>query len=369
MSVRLGSVAAVAEHLRVQGNTVEATVDRLIAVAPIGSRLSSVELRWQTKTGSIHAFEILPHVVPIHAITAVTAVLMTANAQLGMPGFQLRQSPGGWRVVYMAYAFLDEDGTVAPRVVDEIVRAVRVNAAAYLPQVAARVAETERPDEALELARFGRRNPQLAASELDALRAAVTRELPDFAPRLHQAMLVEIEQPFFRHTRIIEVTSPLPVPARVVYTARLADGQVLVLSGRPDALRALCASDRPVCEHRDAALVLANVIAVWIVDELGELRIASFDDIPWRADLGLSERARVDAVRAAHARSITAPVLDSNEGEFVLRYWSVARSLLVRRQIRITATALDVTTEVVAELPVPPGRVWSVVEGREVPTG
>ena len=70
MNPRLGSVAAVAEHLRAKGDTVEQHPDRLIAVASIGSRLSSVELRWQTKTGSIHAFEVLPLQIPLHALTA-----------------------------------------------------------------------------------------------------------------------------------------------------------------------------------------------------------------------------------------------------------------------------------------------------------
>ena len=369
MNPRLGSVAAVAEHLRAKGDTVEQHPDRLIAVASIGSRLSSVELRWQTKTGSIHAFEVLPLQIPLHALTAATATIMTANAQLGLPGFQLRQSPAGWRVAYLTYAFLDEDNTISPRVIDEIVRAVRVNASAYLPQLAARVAEAGTSDEVQRLARFARRNPQLSPPDLDALRAAIARELPDFTARLNQAMLVEIEQPFFLHTRIIEINSPLPAPARIVYCARMADGNIAVLSGRPEALRVLCKSDPPACDHREAALVLANVIAVWIVDALGELRIASFGEIPWRTELTDAERARVDALRASHAARIAAPDLEAVEGGFALRYWSVARSRLIRRSIRIATGTVEVTSEVVAELPVPPGRVWSMVDGRLIPIG
>jgi hypothetical protein len=363
---RLDSLAAIATHRRAQGDTVDDSDNRLILVSRVGTGFSSIEMRWQTSTGTLHLFEVLPLDVPRHAMTAVAAAIMSANTKLGIPGFQLRESPAGWRIVFLAYAFLDDDQATSPRVVDELLRAVRINAAAYRSQFAARIAEASKPPEAERIAQFGRKNPRLDSPQMTALRTAIERAVPSFEPRLPNAHITELVLPFFARMRILEVASPIPTPARVVYCALDPANAAYVLTGRLEELQTVCRTDPPAVASTESALVFLNLVAVWTAEETGELRIATFDDIPWTSP---ASTGRISELRANVAARISPPDMTAIDGGHRLEYWSVARSRLLHRTISIqTSGALDVTTEVVADLPVPPGNVWSLVGGRLVPT-
>ncbi|MBX3185144.1 MAG: hypothetical protein KIT72_08550 [Polyangiaceae bacterium] len=157
----------------------------------------------------------------------------------------LKEVPVGWRIAFVGYAFPDEYGTLSAHAFDEVLGVVRGTSTVHLPRFAARVAEASGGGAERDLPELRRVNPKITTPRMEELKQAIARDAPDFASRLGNAMLAELEQPFLARTTILEIISPAPMPARTLYLARAADESVHVLTARADALRAVLALDPP----------------------------------------------------------------------------------------------------------------------------
>lgn len=331
-------MAAIAAHRRAQGDVVDDSNDRLFVGTTYKGMPTAAEVRWRESFVHVHAM--LPLELTPRALSALTTDIMLINSKLAVPGFGFMETTAGFRIAFVGYAFLDEDKTLSARAFDDLLDVVRGNAAIYLPKFTARVAETAAAPLVTALAPFPRLDPRLTRPELDAIRAAVAREAEPFMPRLGTAMLAELEQPWFARSRLFEIVSPEPTPARSLYVAFAADGSTHVLSQRIAGFQALTTQEAPAgLDDRDAASAFATLVAVVSADET-ERRIASFDD------LGRPEPLRFIGPR------IKPGSFEATATGHQLEYWSVVGTTLLHRFITLTPKGeVDASTEVVAELP------------------
>lgn len=214
---------------------------------------------------------------------------------------------------------------------------------------------------------------RLSPAELDALRAAVAHERPPFSSRLAGPLNVtEIGQPFFARHRVLEVASPMPMPATKIY-AIVGPAGTHVLSTHLDNFVSAAAHDPPPnLASADVARPYANLGDAWTSDnEWGDFLVQSFAEIPWKSKLTEEEQAKVKALEAQLGGAITPLGLHAEGDGHVLSKWVVANRRLVARRLIVPHNGLlqrhdEVRAE---ELPVHPGRLWGFADGRLVPTG
>jgi hypothetical protein len=222
----------------------------------------------------------------------------------------------------------------------------------------------------LELART---RISLTPTELSRLRAAAERDAHAFVDRLQGPIEVEqVEQPWFRRHRILEVASAAPFPARSLDVAT-ADGEFLVLNARIDHLQHIAAADPPAGMDRlENAAPYAVYGNGWTsTSAMGEVRIDSFDQIPWQASLDDAQRARIEALRQRWSAEIRPETSEHSAAGWRFRHWCIATRQLVERELLVEPSGQLRRTERFHEqyLPVPPGRYWRLVQGRLIPVG
>jgi hypothetical protein len=215
---------------------------------------------------------------------------------------------------------------------------------------------------------------RLGADHLGHLRATIEQQAPRFAPRLTGPLLAfEICQPFFARHRVLQVQSPSPFPATAIHC--VWDGAAMaVLTGRLDHLVAVAEADPPSgLTDAGTARVYGNLVDAWTSGNwLGDLQVGSFAEIPWKSPLTDEERDRVEDLRARFETDIQPPVLVRGPASgYVLSRWIVADRHLIARRLHLPADGQvrredDVRAE---DLPVHPGRVWGMVDGRLIPIG
>ncbi len=222
-----------------------------------------------------------------------------------------------------------------------------------------------------KLAEYGMRPSfgSLSTAHRARLREACARDLPSFADRVNDATITDVGAPFFARVRILRLDSALPFPALVAYAALTPTHGPIVLTGRPEGLRAMCEDEPPPSSDPDLATVLANLAGAWTgASVMLEVRVSGVDEIPFRR-VGPHDAAWEREVRLAHGSRITPPALERLDDGVRVTSWLVSESRLRRRAVAVRSATIDVTEEVVAELPVHPGRMWGAVDGRLIPVG
>jgi hypothetical protein len=211
--------------------------------------------------------------------------------------------------------------------------------------------------------------------EVAALKRAVDMQRPEFGPRLTSGGIVTeaIKQPWFARHRVIEVMSQTVFPAMTIHVVFGPDGGCGVLTGNPAVFEAMVAADPPPrLADAQSATIYANVADYWTTESpLGELGISSLDEIPWLAEIDDIELMMVEALQDAVGAEVSAPSIRSTDDGFVQVRWVVSAAQLLRREVHVSRGGQVRRTDELVEgdLPVHPGRMWGMVDGRLVPTG
>ena len=215
----------------------------------------------------------------------------------------------------------------------------------------------------------------LTAPELDAIARAAELRTPWFRDRLAGPLTCELQaQPWFLRHRIVEVQSSTPFPARRIHVA-LGPAGPTVLTGDDRSLADVVLSDPPppftsLESIRDYAL---NCDFWTTAHTLGELTLRAWEDIPFFPNLSPEELALIGALKATVGHDMKPPSVfrnDTGDG-FLVERWVLAEQKFIRRDLNVGKDGTFSRTDVVidAQLPVPPGRVWRVVDGRFIPVG
>ena len=214
---------------------------------------------------------------------------------------------------------------------------------------------------------------QLMPAELAELRAAVEKGAPEFAHRLANPTEVDrIEQPWFVRHRVLDVQSAVPFPARRIHVVA-AEGEMRVLTAHLEHLQETAAADPPAdLDGAENAAAYAGYGNAWTrVHALGELKVGSFDEIPWYGDLDDAQRKVIDDLRATWGPEIRPETRRLSFDGWVFHSWWIAMGKLIERELVVPRDGQLRRIDQVraAELPVPPGNHWQFVNGRLVPVG
>ena len=216
----------------------------------------------------------------------------------------------------------------------------------------------------------------LAAPEIEAIRRIVSDQAPRFAHRAAPGAPIQgqwIQQPYFRRHRIVEVGSPVPLPAMRVHGVQSSDGTFMILTGHLDHLREVARAEPPeAITDPESARGYANAVDFWTTEnDLGDLLVSSFDEIPWRKNLTESDQRRIAALQSSLGAQIEPPTVQSGAQGVTVTKWVLANQRLLRRQLVVPGDGqVTRTDQVIAEdLPAPSGKLWGFVKGRLVPTG
>lgn len=220
---------------------------------------------------------------------------------------------------------------------------------------------------------LGRTTITLSSEEQAQLETAVRAEAASFIDRLAGNLKIErIDQPWFRRHRVLEVGSPMPFPARRVYVAAY-DGGMHVLSAHLENLRRVAAHDPPSeLDDEATAAAYATHGNAWTREYAnGELKIGTYSDIPWHPGLKPEEQARVDELGARLGGSIAPEQHRRTDEGWVIRTWWVAHRRLIEREIVVPRDGQLRRHDTIhaEDLPLPPGNVWRMVNGRYLPVG
>lgn len=222
-----------------------------------------------------------------------------------------------------------------------------------------------------------RRNPvSLSAETIEQIKRALIGGLPFWGGRTNTIGIEELEQPFFKSWKILEVISPSPLPDIRAYVAWKpgsggSGGQLLLLSGVPQHLHEVATSDPPrgLSDDQTAESYAWNA-GSWIGEAmLRDFRLDSVADLPWLSQLKPEEVAVKDEL-AKEAR-IAPPKTQRTAQGFELHYFLLNNKRLIERTIQVPPSGLLVRKDVVLRegLAVPPGRVWKMLNGRPRPVG
>lgn len=212
-------------------------------------------------------------------------------------------------------------------------------------------------------------HPPLAPTEIARLAEAFRRDLPRFGDRVSTARVSDVGAQYWDRVRIVRLESASPFPAQAAHAAWLSSGPV-VLSGHPSALAAVNAEERCTrASDPDLSVALASIAGVWTGASLMlEVRLHRVDDIPFRRASD-EDRASEADVRRRFTTQIVPPALERRSDGVRVTMWIVSESRLRRRVSEVRGGAITVTEEVLADVPVFPGRLWAVKNGRFVPIG
>lgn len=358
--------AAVARHLASRGETVEPRRMGLAVPASFGERwrAGSVDLVWEPRPALVQLYTVLPFDVPEDRRAAVGAAFLTINSALPAGAFILTPLPA-----FSLAIFLNHDGTVSDEVLERAIGACREAVARHVDAIAAVAVPRQRP-----AITVGSTRATLGAEERARLAKLVEHDWPVFAPRTAGPLEIhERTQPWFRRHRVLQLTSPAPLPPMALYVLVTPAGDLRILTGHLEALVQLAKQDPPEgLEREEVALAYALEVGTWVSDaEYGELPLERFDDIPWRPTMSAAEQAQARELRARLAAAVEPRRVVSTERGFTVKSWLLSNRRLMSRELHVPPSGQLLRDERVwAEgLGVFPGKVWGMVSGRLVPIG
>jgi len=197
---------------------------------------------------------------------------------------------------------------------------------------------------------------QIDPDVMERVKAACAAEWPAFLPRFGGWLqCYERVQPWWRRHRLVEVHSPMPMPAVGLPVVFVPGGAIRVLRGHLEHVVEMARTDPPknldLPSHARAYATFCGELttdAQW-----GELPVDSFDQIPFRTSLSPAERDQIHALRVKHAADIHAPKLEKTAAGFVLEAWMVSRSRLIHRKIVVPRSGQLTREERVLADPIP----------------
>ena len=212
--------------------------------------------------------------LPIDVRRARRADLATAvstlNQELKLVGFRL----AGDHVVWSLAAFREADGRISSAVIDRLVAMARIAGRSGREKILA-VAHPQSP----------RRRPGTEIGERpievdrDALARAVAADLPDLAPRMAGAEMVEIVQPFFPGQQILEAR--LDRRLTVQLALPVGGGEPRLLTTRLDTLNRIAHDELGDAEFDDeSAQAYMLAASHWARPHVDDRRIDHLDGDP-----------------------------------------------------------------------------------------
>lgn len=176
-----------------------------------------------------------------------------------------------------------------------------------------------------------------------ALRKAAETLFPGFAVKLF-----DVRQPFFARWSIVDATASIETSTQRVFLAVDDEARVVVLTGAPDAVAALCAHERPATlEAENAARLYALNVPFWTSPPgLPRRVVTSFDDIPFGTNVDDATRAFIDIARRDHAASIGPLGAERAGTGWRVTSWHVDDDCLFRQEVDVAADGEIVTRDV-----------------------
>jgi hypothetical protein len=167
--------------------------------------------------------------------------------------------------------------------------------------------------------------------------------------------VTEVELDFLDRWHVADVLGHGTHPTRLL-VAWTPDGEVRVLSGRPEEFSAVLADDG--VDVADAAT--AEAVASAFLDTTRTFRqvsypVRSVDDVRWLPTLDEAGTATRDAVLTGFRERVGPPVAVADGSSWAVEAWTVEGATLVRHAVRIAsdATVTDSPTVEASDLPVP----------------
>ncbi len=179
---------------------------------------------------------------------------------------------------------------------------------------------------------------ELTAAEREALRAAAAQDAPELAARLDGPVdVVQIDQHYFPHHRILEVTSRAPLPSLRVHVAIGPIG-TKILTGHSQHLHAMCDAD-PIQESlgaRQRALDYAAAAYAWTDDAPpGEVVLNFVEELVWPSDPSEALRARIQLFLALYRDRIEPQTQRHTNLGWELRFYVISEGRLIDRRLHL----------------------------------
>ncbi len=190
----------------------------------------------------------------------------------------------------------------------------------------------------------------ILARGLEPLSAATARLVAD-----PTTDVTEVELDFLDRWRVADVLGHGAHPTRL-FVAWTADGEVRVLTGRPEEFSAVLEDDRvDVADEATAEAVAAAFLDTTRTFRQLSYPVRSVDDIRWLPTLDEAGTAARDAVLTGFRERVGPPVAAPDGSAWAVEAWTVDGSTLVRHVVRIGSdlTVTDSPTVEASDLPVP----------------
>lgn len=303
---QIRDVLALRDHFLKRGEQPRYDGKLLSLKATVQGHDISCEVLWGARPGLVQFVAMVPLEVRPEARVAVAQELSDLNSNTVLPGFQLRLVGNEWRVFFLISAFQASDHSISATAAEGCLLACRNSIAQYLPQLAA-VAEgkTLAVDTTTE-----------RAATLDAGATAAVRRLPQVGAA---AALAEVEQPFFKRTRIVVARDG----KRTVFVAAPASGAPRVLSGQLEQLWEVAAADAPHgLDERGTAAAYARAADRWVSEA----------DVAGRVIESMGEAPGGPALSGV---TLYPPTVFRTAAGFVVSLWAVAGRRLVYRELLV----------------------------------
>jgi hypothetical protein len=362
MAASLANLEHIADHLRAVGEIVELTDLDVRLPLELSSRVSShVEIRWDE---TVRLRVLLGLAVPDSRRAQMLALISQINPELDGGAFVL-----GPPLAYETTIPREATGTVNSDLLEDAIFACRNNAVAYFTQFFTLLGPKPEPSSGVQI---GSRAIQLTSDEVVRLKGACAAEWHPFVGRLAGTLhAYERLQPWWKNHRVIDVQSPLPVPAVGISVAFGPGGEVHVLRGHLEHLVDMATKDPPppITDAEQARVYAMFCDAATTDAQWGELPVAAFEDIPFRRMLTGDEKEQIDGLRETHAVKMHPPRVEQVAGGFSFELWTVSMSRLIYRQLFVSSEGRMRRTDVVLAdpIPVPLGKAWGLVGDRYVP--
>lgn len=212
----------------------------------------------------------------------------------------------------------------------------------------------------------------LGADTQERIKQALAAALPHWGGRVSSVTIEEIEQPFWKSWKIIEVISPSPLPDMRSHLAwQPSGGGLLVLTGVLQHLHEVATAEPPRGLLDDtAAETYAWNTSGWTTEShLRDFRISSAAEIPWLPQLKPEDKQLIEELTR---EGRIAPLKQQRTAAgFELHYFLLNNKRLIERRLLVPPSGLLQRKDVVLRegLPVPPGRMWKMINGRPTPAG
>jgi hypothetical protein len=212
----------------------------------------------------------------------------------------------------------------------------------------------------------------LSADTLERVKQALGAALPHWGGRVNTVSIEEIEQPFFKSWKILEVISPSPLPDLRSHLAwQPGGGALLVLTGELAHLYEVATADPPRGLLDDtAAETYAWNASGWTTEShLRDFRVNAASEIPWLPQLKPEDKQLIEEI-TREGRIAPLKVQRTAAG-LVLHYFLLNNKRLIERRLLVPPSGLLQRKDAVLRenLPVPPGRIWKMINGRPTPAG